>query len=713
VKKTVLFIGVAAVLAGGVVVARRLRHAPGAPILELPQEATYRSAVALDFSEMAYDGRLQSGWEDWGWGRHDLSSLGPAKIVFTGYGGLILHHQPFAVRFGGVSFRYKLPRGWDEDEGFLFVTLSGLEANEAHFPKVNVELRHTAKLDEGWREVLIPWAEVNPTGAQFERIMIGARRQVGGDWVLLDKIGLTKVTELANRSAMATLQHGSLAVRCEEPARPINPLIYGVSMGAWATGATANRIGGNPITRLNWDIGNVWNTGNDWFFENVKGTNDKVWDWVSDAAKAGVQTALVVPMIGWVAKDAQAVGFPRGKFPPQQSYDQFRQDAGNGKAANGSLLTPGPATETSIAAPPELIGRWVKNMRQLDEKRGARGVSMYILDNEPTLWDVTHRDVHPDPLTYDELLERTLQYAAAVREADPDVLIAGPAEWGWSGYLYSAKDRVAGFVVRPDRRAHGDLPLIPWYLRRLADHERTTGQRLLDVLDVHFYPAAPGIYGAGARTDSEGAALRIRSTRALWDPSYRDESWINDSVRLIPRLREWVATNYPGRKLSLGEWSFGADEHLSGGIATAEALGRFGQEGLDAAFFWGGPKIGTPAYWAFRVFRNFDGNGARFLDLSVPTRSAGGVSLFASRSEDGAHLVIVMIGLTDRGVRAELDTTSCGTLLSRRSFTYAGGNEGIVEDPALAKSPPEFEEVGPWTIRVLDLTFRPPPPPPP
>ena len=43
----------------------------------------------------------------------------------------------------------------------------------------------------------------------------------------------------------------------------------------------------------------------------------------------------------------------------------------------------------------------------------------------------------------------------------------------------------------------------------------------------------------------------------LWDPSYVDESWIKEPVKLLPRMREWVDENYPARGLSIGEWSFG------------------------------------------------------------------------------------------------------------------------------------------------------------
>ena len=45
---------------------------------------------------------------------------------------------------------------------------------------------------------------------------------------------------------------------------------------------------------------------------------------------------------------------------------------------------------------------------------------------------------------------------------------------------------------------------------------------------------------------------RNRSTRSLWDPTYTDETWINDKVQLIPRLRSWVDTYYyPGAPIGI------------------------------------------------------------------------------------------------------------------------------------------------------------------
>src|SRR5262249_29263012 len=155
--------------------------------------------------------------------------------------------------------------------------------------------------------------------------------------------------------------------------------------------------------------------------------------------------------------------------------------------------------------------------------------------NEPALWNDTHRDVHPEPLTYDELLDRTIRYGTAIRAADPEAIIAGPAEWGWPGYFWSAKDKAAGFHAKPDRRAHGDVPWLSWYLAKLREHEAKTGIRILDVVDLHFYPQGKGVYdGDSGGTDRDTAKKRFRATRSLWDPDYLDESWIDEKIRLIP-----------------------------------------------------------------------------------------------------------------------------------------------------------------------------------
>jgi hypothetical protein len=328
---------------------------------------------------------------------------------------------------------------------------------------------------------------------------------------------------------------------------------------------------------------------------------------------------------------------------------------------------------------------------------------MYILDNEPNLWNANHRDIHPNGISYDELLDRTLRFGSAVRAADPQAIIAGPAEWGWTGYHYSAKDIESGAALRPDRRAHGDIPLIPWYLQELRKKQQATGTRLLDVLDVHFYPQGANVYGNAA--DAATAALRIRSTRSLWDPTYTDESWINEPVRLVPRLKEWVGQNYPGLAVSIGEYNFGGEQHMSGALAQAEALGRFGTEGLDYAFYWTLPPKNSPAYWAFRAYRDFDGKGGHFLDQSLVTKMAASISLFASRDASSKHLVLVALNLEpDTGTQAAIQLAGCTPVASTKKFVYTARSQGF----AAENQPPGSldSDLPPYSITVFDVALK-------
>ena len=629
-------------------------------------------------------------------------------MQFSQYGGWIISRRTATPdAFGGVVFRMRAPLGYGD---FLEVLL--MADGQDNFTPVHVGPEHRRLIEGGWTEVFIPMRELNPFGFDFQKLRLRAWDDVEPGWVEIDGLGFTKVDKNAPPPAVMPTREVVATVQCGAPAKRISPMIYGVANAdsPEELGATAHRWGGNPMSRYNWQLGNAYNTASDWYFQNVKVGSDTEFIERSAARKAFV--ALTVPTIGWVAKDTSSASFPVSAFGPQKSTDPERPDFGNGERADGSKIAPGPPTRTSVASTPESVGAWVKKIRDADAKRGVRTVHEYILDNEPSLWNSTHRDVHPEPLTYDELLDYTVRYATAIRKADPDAIIAGPAEWGWPSYFFSAKDALEGFTKKPDRRAHGDTPILEWYLKKLREHEQKTGVRLLDVLDVHFYPQGNGIYAGGnGGTDSETATRRLRATRSLWDGTYEDESWIADKIRLIPRLRELIAGSYPGRGISIGEWNFGAESHMSGGLALAEALGRFAQEELTSAFYWTTPKKDSSAYWAFRAFRNFDGKGAHFQEYFVPatatTSPSEPASVFASRDESGKHLVVIALNASNKTrAHVKIDVGSCGAVTTRRTFTYFGKPTGLALAPAPA-APSEGgrvdETVEPYSITVFDI----------
>jgi hypothetical protein len=142
-------------------------------------------------------------------------------------------------------------------------------------------------------------------------------------------------------------------------------------------------------------------------------------------------------------------------------------------------------------------------------------------------------------------------------------------------------------------------------------------------------------------------ALRLRSTRELWDRTYDSESWIRGTdtytpVALLPRIKRWIADNNPGMEMCLGEYNFGGADNVSGGLAQAEAFGVMAREGLDLAFIWFSPA-GTQEL-AWQLFRNYDGAGGHFGDQYLASDSQStDLSVFAARrSSDNAVTIAVV-----------------------------------------------------------------------
>ncbi len=383
--------------------------------------------------------------------------------------------------------------------------------------------------------------------------------------------------------ADAALTQATVAVTVDVRAgrHPISPFIYGT---AFAPGKTlrdlrvsVNRWGGNDKSRYNWVQGNADNAARDWFFRNRYASDSSVPPGPSSAAdrfvagnKAqGAATLLSVPTIGWVARDSDfghgSVGVPSsggeglsgadGAIAGYDPADNRRRTSIRSVARKNAPFADTPSLAGGVVYQDE----WIAHLKKTFGDGAHGGVQFYAMDNEPDLWDSTHTDVHPARMGYDDLLRNFLDYATAVKAVDPSAIITGPVSWGWTGYNYSPLDIGDDkYRTHADRARHGGDPFLLWFLKQTHAHDAWVGQRSLDVLDVHFYPQGDGVYAG--RTDSVTDALRLRSTRALWDPSYSDESWIGQPVRLIPRLREWIAQGYPGTKLGITEWNFGADQ---------------------------------------------------------------------------------------------------------------------------------------------------------
>ncbi|MGO8838623.1 MAG: glycoside hydrolase family 44 protein [Limisphaerales bacterium] len=468
----------------------------------------------------------------------------------------------------------------------------------------------------------------------------------------------------------------SVAIDAQANAHAISPMIYGVAFASSNElkdlNFTMNRSGGNAETRYNW-LQNAHNHAADWYFESIPdefGSGTPVASgatadaFVSNSKNGGSQPMVTIPMIGWMP-NVGAVGsyrattwsYSTNKYGPQTDSDIHNSPYNNPDAGNGISVTndtpitwnnPNDANfPTNVnfqrGYVSHLIGNWGASTNG--------GVRYYLMDNEHSLWYATHQDVHPVGPTMQEIWTNMVIYASMVKSNDPNALVCGPEEWGWNGYLYSGYDQQWFNTTKdynpadyPDRAANGGWDYMPWLLNNFQQYNTTNHQRLLDYFTLHCYPQVVNVSSQSA-VDTATELLRNQSTRVFWDTNYVDPSWINNIIMLIPRMKNWVATYYPGTKIGVTEYNWGAEPYMNGATAQADILGIFGSQGLDLATRWTTPATNTPTYMAMKLYRNYNGNKSAFGDTSVAVTvpNPDSLSAFAAiRTNDNALTIMVV-----------------------------------------------------------------------
>jgi len=560
----------------------------------------------------------------------------------------------------------------------------------------------------------------------------------------------------------------------------INPLIYGMN-GYFLDSASAKiaspavvRWGGDDISRYNYKT--TWtNAATDWYFENFQGAGNMFGGggfngFISSNNGVGAETLGTVPVLGWVSNSTNACSFQQSSYPnevnpsgnpPFNSYNGLNCGAGyyaegyggctnsNGCAIYGNDMiaaitsipepppditassTPAPGSVSTTWADSTWQGGWVNDiLTNFGSGGSGKGVAIWDLDNEPTWWSAVHRDVHPNPFTYDEVTNNGIGTALAIKTADPTAQVSGPVIDNWWAYFYSMQDIWDGYSSGPcyspwsnpvDREAHGGVPLIEYYLQQFQKYSASYNVRLLDYLDIHGY-FAPNFNGNSVAFTTAGDSLeqqaRLNGTRVLWDPAYTDPNYpqpnyITDSnytttcpppaqaPQLIPMLQSWVAKDYPGTRTSIDEYNFGGLESINGAVTQADILGIFGRQGLDMSALWPSDAYNTqgPGNYAFAMYRNYDlaNDGATFGDIALASTSLasgadaeGELAVYgALRTSDNA-LTVMVINKTYGDLTSTLTLANFTTAsATAQAYLYSNANlNAIVAQPNATVTPP-------------------------
>ena len=647
-----------------------------------------RAAVhAADVDYIIYGDALHTEWENWSWGttmsftntEHlAASQAGILATYDSAWAGIYLHtHNAIdTVEYASLTFSL-----YSDVAQSVNVTLIDETGNGTGSLLVATEAGNRIN-------VTVPFLEVGAP-RWLSGIMIQEGSGNSGWSIYLDDIALKASGNVVDPNV--PVSSVNLTINTRSAVRKIDPKIYGVNFAdeALATelAMPLNRWGGNAVTRYNWKL-DVSNRGSDWYFENIPNdtlpaTGKNALDmFIQDNINRKTESLVTMPMIGWTPKSRDiSCAFSINVYGTQTSSDPWRNDCGSGYDVNNQPISGNSPTDTSIAIDEAYVTEWIGHLKTTFGSADQGGVRYYALDNEPFLWNHTHRDVHPEPATYDEVRDLTYRYGAAIKSAEPNAQVLGPVLWGWTAYFYSALDAASGdWNNPPDYTAHGKMPFLAWYLQQMAQYEATHNTRILDYADIHYYPQQANVALTSAGNLAT-QALRLRSTRALWDTTYVDESWINESVQLIPRMKGWIDSYYPDTKLSISEYNWGGLEHINGALAQADILGIFGREGVDMAMLWDAPKSNQPGAFAFRMYRNYDGNGSQFGDVSVSAASEdqSQLSVYAARRSADETITIMVINKAMATMEGKIATDIYSPNVTAQAYRYSGANLDAIE----------------------------------
>ncbi len=487
---------------------------------------------------------------------------------------------------------------------------------------------------------------------------------------LFERLPLCLLALCAATAAAQTAAVPTLSVDPTLSRQPISPQIYGIANYGLDSGFAQEiqvpniRWGGDGTTRYNWMVDSS-NSGFDWYFVGGNGQATPVPGASADLmvkTYAPASALITIPIIPWVNKSAAwSCSFPVSVYGAQQSVDPYLtingDSCGNSLTTTGTQLTDTNIPANHIANTTSLQQQWVAHLVSTFGTAAKGGVAYYQLDNEPFGWGNTHRDVMPAGATYPTIVQLGQQYAAAIKQTDPGALVLGPSDF-----------TLGGWIGTPSQQ--GGLYAGQYYLQQMAAYQQQHGQRILDYFDEHYY------------FNTSTPAAQLASTRTLWDPTYNGGTWVeqydfNGPMQLIPRFKSWISTYYPGTKLAISEYSIDSGQKsVVDAIAEMDVLGIYGREQLDFANMWSPPAPSDPIAYAFRMFRNYDGNGHQFGDVSISATSSdqGSLSIYgAQRSVDDA-VTLLVINKTTAAISTSIRFADLYLPTSAKVFTYSASN---------------------------------------
>jgi hypothetical protein len=259
------------------------------------------------------------------------------------------------------------------------------------------------------------------------------------------------------------------------------------------------------------------------------------------------------------------------------------------------------------------------------------------MDNEPEVWQSTHDDVVRDTIAAESYMQRYFAVAKAARRRFPGVKLCGPVftnEWQWWNWNNS-------FISTVESGKSIKLSWMEYFILRVGQEQKASGIRLLDVLDVHFYPGTTNPHDITqlhrVYYDTTYAWPQANGCKRLpnggWDAAQTKEY-------VFKRAIDWCTAHVgPGHGVGMGMTECGAVNTSNASLIAvwyASHLGCFADNAVELFTPWDW----YPGQW--EVLHLFRSSVKSRHILSRSSRDTL-VSAYASESTAGDSLTIVLV----------------------------------------------------------------------
>ncbi|HAQ18181.1 MAG TPA: glycoside hydrolase family 44 [Prolixibacteraceae bacterium] len=456
--------------------------------------------------------------------------------------------------------------------------------------------------------------------------------------------------------------------------KPVSPYLYGknnvLPKNLLGSGTTADitkakeagvrfvrQGGGNNSTKYNWR--NRLSSHPDWY-NNVYDNN---WD---AAAKnlmdkmPGVQGMWSFQILGKSAANTKN-NFNDWAYNTSKWWTGVNQNLAGG----GQVNTAGGSKALVEGNPDLYLMDWPADSTVgiLDKWFGAKGlgydktkIRYWNMDNEPEIWSGTHDDVMKTQCTAEEFMQLYFKVAKAARAKYPDIKLVGPVpanEWQWyrwgsDAILYNGKRYC----------------WLEYFILRISEEEKVTGIKLLDVLDIHFYPGETDATNCVQlhrvyfdRNFVYPGANGVHTVTGGWDTSINKEY-------ILGRCSDWLV-KYKGAShgvtFGITETDIGSTNPNVQALWYASTMGEFMKNGVEIFTPWSW-KVGM--WEALHLFSRY--NQENFVQATSQNEVL--ISAYPTVNEAADSMTVVLVN-RHQTAKQTVNLNFAGYLLQDRTYS--------------------------------------------